>query len=86
MEAFVEIIDHVLDVAKEPVLVMVIVGLFWLVYHKDKCLAKMSAEHNAELELLSKQIVGEIGCVNKSLAKQVTLLELIIYQGNPNRR
>jgi hypothetical protein len=78
----IELFNKILEKLSDPiaiVLMPVVGGLLYLIYHKDKCITKMSQEHDAALEGLKDRLVTELQCVNNTLAGQVKLLEFVIY-------
>lgn len=62
------------------VLFLVIAALVFLLWHKDKCLDRMSVRHNTELLNLSDKIVSQINALSISMEKQITLFEVLIYR------
>ena len=83
-----KVLDKAIETIADPVLIilfLVIVGLFLMLYNKDRCLQTMSKEHHDEIDKFSLSIVKEIQLVAKSLDRQITLLEFLIYNKGSNK-
>ena len=78
-----KIVDKLIDAIPDPtilVLSIVIGGLFFIIYYKDKCLQSINKNHHDELNIINRDIGEKIAILSKSLEKQITLLEFLIYK------
>ena len=87
---FEKVISKAIDTIADPVLIilfLIIIGLFFMVYYKDKCLQVISKDHHNEINSLSQSIASEVQELSKITEKQITLLEFLIYnKGGDSRR
>ena len=75
MDALIDLFVKIVTVVKEPVYLITIIGLIFVIWHQDRCISN-------ELKSQSIPLGDEIKCINTITSKQVTLLEVLIFRGN----
>lgn len=87
-DLILKIIDKIIAAIADPtvlILFTIIAVLFFMIWHKDRCIQKLSNDHHNELDMVSKSIVDQISLLTTSIEKQITLLEFIIYKKDESR-